>query len=182
MSIDNYTSKGKPKRRKTARRLLLREMREMATVDVLNRDFMQVSPEDALQECLNRAYEYMLVFARMAETIPKDKLFRETINGEILHPVIRAESEVRAEVAYLAAKSMDLGLAERQVQLSERTTDIFSEVIEAVMTQIGLNETQRQAVGPALREQMARLQAGEPLRMDPVGAIESTAHEVHSGV
>ena len=58
-------------------------------------------------------------------------------------------------VAKYAATAVNMGVAERQVQLAEQQTRFMGELLEAVMGEIELTPEQRKRVGPAIRNQLA---------------------------
>jgi hypothetical protein len=131
---------------------LMRDMKARAALDPSRPAFNDVSPEQALQETLDRAYSWMIYWATVADKLSIEDRWRSTINGKIPHEAIRAEAEYRQEVAYLAARALDLGIAERQVALNERTAAALVGVLDQAMDAAGLNKDQRRALGAGLRE------------------------------
>lgn len=145
----------KKKNAKNRNRILMRDLKAKAALDPDRPTFTNVRPEEALQEALDRAFSWMNYYAKEASKLPRTQLWRETINGRVAHEVLRAEAEARQEVAYLAARSLDLGLAERQLQLNEQTATIMISFIELVVGRLNLTPSQRRALGPTIRESLA---------------------------
>lgn len=142
---------------------LMRDMKSKAARDPSKPVFKNIAPEEALQETLDRAYSWMIYWATAADKLSIEDRWRSTINGKIPHEAIRAEAEYRQEVAYLAARALDLGIAERRVALEERTANALIGVLDAAMDAAGLNKTQRRALGAGLREAIE----GQATERDP---------------
>lgn len=155
--VAKSTGKRKRSTRKKSNKALMRDLRSRANLEALdlNTDrFREISPETALQECLDRAFAYLRFYASEADKLPADKIWRDTIAGRIPHEAIRAEKDMRAEVAYLAGRALDIGLETRKVQLGERAADMLTDFIESVMEEVGLNAEQRRKLGPAIRHHL----------------------------
>lgn len=136
----------------------MRDLRSRANLQALGTTedrLKDISPTLALQECLDRAYAYMLFYANEAAKLPESEIWRDTLSGKIPHETIRAERDARAEVAYLAGRALDIGIEEKKVQLAEAAAAMIANLVESVMDEVGLTADQRKRVGPAIRHQLS---------------------------
>lgn len=120
-------------------------------------DPIEVTPGQALQSVLNLSAGALVWLKAMVAGLTE---------GDVANPegqsLLRLYNDERERVARIAKACADAGVSEREIQLSERQTEIMGEFLEAVMDRIHLTAEQRRAVGPAIREAMPALLAGTP--------------------
>jgi hypothetical protein len=72
----------------------------------------------------------------------------------------RVFAEERERAARIAKLAHEMGVDERLVNLAEHQTALVAQLLEAVADDIELTKEQRQALGPAVRRQLALMQNG----------------------
>jgi hypothetical protein len=144
-------------------------MRKMATMGVGGD--LEVTPGQALQGALNLSANAMAWLTWMVGGIAEDEML--TPESQSLLRLFNDEKDRLARIAQACANA---GISERQIKLQEQQTDMMSQLLEAVMDKIQLTAEQRRAVGPAIRESLPALTAGQGIEpASDAGSAEPVA-------
>lgn len=117
---------------------------------------VDVSPGHALKVALG------LAAGQVSWILSHLKAFDDTDSPEARW-FLKMFDEERDRLARVAKACRDAGLKEAEMELVQAQSDLFGELLEAVMGKLNLSQEQRKAVGPAIREAMAEtLAANSP--------------------
>ncbi len=132
---------GKPGLISTARKLGMPEM---------------VTPTQAITGVLRLAVGNLAyVNAKVLEIEDEDDLFDPKGGGRW----VRWQERLMDKVAKYAATAVNMGVQERQIKLAEEQTRLMAQLLEGVMSEVDLTPAQRKRVGPAIRNQLAIVEA-----------------------
>lgn len=126
---------------------------------------LDMDPIDALQECLDGAVSMLRWAGVKAAKVPDDKVMVMTAFGPIPNQYVRLEQDMRKEVAGLAARMVDLDIADRSVRLQEAKAMLIVQAIQAAARKAGIPRDQIKLLGPALRDELLTIEgtAREPV-------------------
>jgi hypothetical protein len=116
-----------------------------------------VSPAQLMKACVDLTAGSLTWAMRLVAEVGDDEV--DEPRGRMRSRVFAEERERAARIAKMAA---DLGVDERLASLAEHQTAMVAQVFEAVADEIELTKEQRQALGPAVRRQLASMQNGSP--------------------
>jgi hypothetical protein len=123
-----------------------------------------VTAPQIMQELLERATAHWRYATAKVDDLPPEKFWRAKTDahGNHLvepHPWYKLEQAARAELEDLTAKMVQLGLAERAVQVEEAKAALMVAAVRDAARDAGLSTTDVRKLGAALRARV--LAAGE---------------------
>lgn len=126
---------------------------------------LDIDPIDALQECLDGAVAMLRWAGQKADKVPADKVMLTGPFGGYPNEFVRLEQDMRKEVAGLAARMVDLEIADRSVAIQEAKAILLVQAIQAAARKAGISRDKVKLLGPALREELAVIEgnAREPV-------------------
>jgi hypothetical protein len=115
---------------------------------------------DVLAWALRRVHGTMLWAAGQAEAVPADKFWVEYVDGQGNVRVepnrwFLLERSMRDEAVKLAARMVDLGLAERAVAVEEAKAVMVAQAVRTAAEAAGLSPEQVVRLGEELRKSLA---------------------------
>lgn len=119
-----------------------------------------IDPADALQEVLDRAVSMLRVVGSNADEVKEDEMTVMTAFGPIENMWLRLERDLRQEVGALAARMVQIGIADRAVKVQEAKAVLLVQAIQAAAREVGIPRDKVKALGPALRTNL-ELMSGE---------------------
>lgn len=125
-----------------------------------------VTTVDVLQECLERVVAIMRYAAKQLDRIDERDLWAEILDaqGNVLvepNQWLALEAAMRAEAIELSVQMENLGIAERQVALAERTADQIAPILMDVLEGLGLTAAQKRKVPGVVRARLQVLEGGQ---------------------
>lgn len=140
--------------------------REMATqllADTpITADLADLDPYQALLGLMRKTAAFVQWLELKVESAGPDGLVQTNIVNGLEKPSVWAElyADERDRLGRLAKLAIDAGIAERQVQLAEQQGALIAQVIEATLTDLGLNDRQLEAAPAIVRRHLLALPAG----------------------
>jgi hypothetical protein len=124
-----------------------------------------IDPVYALQVVLDRTYSWLTYAADRVERLDEKKLWRNTTGvGRIPHEWIRLERDLRAELAYLSARMLDLDIEDRKAQAAEIVATAIAPVLEGVLSDLKLTSKQRAQAKKVVANRLRLLEGPPKLR------------------
>lgn len=143
---------------------------------------LDADPAVALQEVLDRSLVMMRYAASQADELDSDSLFVSGWTGgengsfaKVPHEWLRLEADLRQEVATLAGRMVQLGIADRAVALEEAKAAILINAILAAARKSGIARDQIKALGPAIREELQTITGAAEGDGKPAGRLTNAA-------
>lgn len=119
-----------------------------------------VTPGQAILGVLQLAAGQLAYCTAQVGGLSEAQMFEETIAGVVPNRWVRLQLSIEDRIVKFARAAGDMGIQERQMQLAEEQTRMMGSLLEAVMDRIDLTPKQRKQVGPAIREALPALMAG----------------------
>lgn len=116
-----------------------------------------IDPADALQFVLNRGVALLAYASERVDTLPEDELYISTPFGPVECAWLVMEEKLRKEVGYTAARMVDIGIADRAVQLEEAKAALFVRAVMEAAREAGISRDKIKQLGPAIRVQLELL-------------------------
>lgn len=121
---------------------------------------IEVTPGQAIQAVLNVAAGQFAYATAMVGGLDEAQMFEETIAGVVPNRWVRLQMQIMDKLKQYSRAAADMGINERQMQMAEAQTAMMGSLLEAVMDRLELTPGQRKEVGPAIREALPMLMAG----------------------
>jgi hypothetical protein len=122
---------------------------------------ISVTPGQAIQAVLNTAAGQFAYATAMVGGLSEAQMFEEAIGGAVPNRWVRLQLNIMDRLAKYTRAAADMGINERQMKLAEVQTAMMGKLLEAVMDKLDLTPKQRKQVGPAIREALPMLAAGD---------------------
>lgn len=117
---------------------------------------LEVQPHEALLHCVFLAARQVHVLSNQVRQLADGEL----LDGQLLHPTIRAQQDSMDRLARLSKLALDAGIAERQVRIVEGMAERLATVIQAVVGDLALTAGQRARLPEAFARHMPMLEPG----------------------
>ena len=118
-----------------------------------------IEPTDALLECVHRAAGQATWLRLKVESLEPDALVCVGAHGDpALHTWARMEHEALDRLARWSKMALDAGVAERSVQIAERTAQLIAVALDEALAPLGLPPQQRSSVIERFAERLSQLE------------------------
>lgn len=114
----------------------------------------KVDPVDALQLSLDRGVAMLGVLMEMVDDLTVEELFISTPFGPVTNAYVEAEAKLRKEVHHMAARMVDIGIADRAVRVREAQAMLIVRALTEAAREAGIPRDKVRALGPALRNHL----------------------------
>lgn len=135
--------------------------REEAQRNAFAAEPLGIDPGAALQLTLDRAVSMLTFAGAKADALNEDEITVHTAFGPVDHQWIRLERELRQEVAGIAARMVQIGIAEHHLRLKEAQATLLLQAILAAARDAGIPRDKVKRLGPALRTHLEVVQGGK---------------------
>lgn len=116
---------------------------------------LPVSPGQAVLGVLQLAAGQLAFCAHKVSELDDKEFWEKTIAGEVPNRWIRLQRSVMHDIEKFSKTAHAMGISEREMALAEAQTLMMGELLEAVVSELGLSAEQRRQMGPAIRKHMA---------------------------
>ena len=146
---------------KTKQRALLKDALRKSAIEAPD---MQAVPDEALQAVLDRTYSMLAFAMKKVDRLNGTELWRNTREGRVPNEWIRLEQDLRAEVAYISGRMIDLNIEGRKANAAELMASAIAPVLKRILSELELTDEQRKAAPRIVRQHLTLLEKpAEPL-------------------
>lgn len=136
---------------------------------------IEINPLDALLMCIKiRAGEVKWLSDRMAE-LDEESWIQQTIVGKQFHLYAKERQHAMNDLARFSQMAISLGIAERAVKLAETYGEMLARLIQGILGDLDLSESQRAKVPVVVRRHLIALDGGAPDAVQPGEMLELTS-------
>ncbi len=130
-------------------------MREVAVMG----GALEIEPTQALLECVYRAAGQAAWLRAKVESLRHDELLVPGAHGApVPHTWVRLEQEALDRLARLSKMALDAGVAERTLQIAERTGQLIAAALDDAIAPLALSHGERTAVVKRFTARLAALE------------------------
>lgn len=121
---------------------------------------VELTPAQGVMGVLGASAVEMAYATEQIAGLSEEQMWELASSGDLVpNKWIRFRHAVMDRIVRTSKTAADIGIAERQINLAEEQTRMMGELLEGVMGELELTAKQRKKVGPAIRSQLAVIEA-----------------------